>query len=43
LGRAHDLPRPVRAMSNMRRSYVRVLVIWIVVLAALYAFQEYFS
>jgi len=30
-------------MSNMRRSYVRVLVIWIVVLAALYAFQEYFS
>jgi hypothetical protein len=30
-------------MSNMRRSYVRVLVIWIVVLAALYAFQQYFS
>jgi hypothetical protein len=30
-------------VSSMRRSYVRVLVIWIVVLAALYAFQEYFS
>jgi len=27
----------------MRRSYVRVLVVWVVVLAALYAFQEYFS
>jgi hypothetical protein len=30
-------------MSDMRRSYVRVVVIWVVVLAALYAFQEYFS
>jgi hypothetical protein len=30
-------------MSRMRRSYVRVLVIWVIVLAALYAFQEYFS
>jgi len=29
--------------SNMRRSYVRVLVIWVVTLLALYAFQEYFS
>ena len=28
---------------SMRRSYVRVVVIWIVVLLALYAFQEYFS
>jgi hypothetical protein len=27
----------------MRRSYVRVLVIWVLVLAALYAFQQYFS
>jgi hypothetical protein len=30
-------------MSNMRRSYVRVLVVWVVTLLALYAFQEYFS
>ncbi len=30
-------------MSDVRRSYVRVLVLWIVVLVALYAFQEYFS
>jgi hypothetical protein len=30
-------------MSAMRRSYIRVVVIWVVVLVALYAFQEYFS
>jgi hypothetical protein len=30
-------------VSDMPRSYARVLVIWVVVLAALYAFQEYFS
>jgi len=29
--------------SDMRRSYVRVLVVWAVTLLALYAFQEYFS
>ena len=27
----------------MRRSYARVLIIWLVVLVALYAFQQYFS
>jgi len=27
----------------VRRSYVRVLVIWVIVLAALFAFQQYFS
>ncbi len=27
----------------MRRSYARVLILWVVVLAALYAFQQYFS
>lgn len=27
----------------MRRAYARVLIIWAVVLAALYAFQQYFS
>jgi hypothetical protein len=30
-------------MTNIRRSYVRVLVLWVVVLVSLYAFQEYFS
>jgi hypothetical protein len=30
-------------MSGMRRSYVRVVIIWVVVLAGLYAFQQYFS
>jgi hypothetical protein len=30
-------------MKIIERAYVRVLVTWIVVLAALYAFQEYFS
>jgi hypothetical protein len=28
---------------SIRASYVRVLVTWVVVLAALYLFQEYFS
>ena len=30
-------------MSDMRRSYVRVFLVWVVTLAALYALQEYFS
>jgi hypothetical protein len=30
-------------MSDVRRSYLRVIVIWVVVLVALYALQEYFS
>jgi len=30
-------------MTAVERSYVRVLVTWVVVLAALYSFQEYFS
>jgi hypothetical protein len=30
-------------VSDVRRSYVRVLVVWVVVLAALFAFQRYFS
>ena len=28
---------------DMRRSYIRVLVVWVITLLALYAFQEYFS
>jgi hypothetical protein len=30
-------------MTDMRRSYARVLIIWVITLLALYAFQEYFS
>jgi len=30
-------------VSNMKRTYVSVLVIWVVVLTALYFFQQYFS
>jgi hypothetical protein len=28
---------------RMRRTYVQVVVVWVLVLAALYLFQEYFS
>ena len=31
------------AVTDTRRGYARVLILWVVVLAALYAFQEYFS
>ena len=30
-------------VADGRRGYVRVLILWVVVLIALYAFQEYFS
>ena len=30
-------------MTAMQRQYVRVLATWVVVLVALYAFQEYFT
>ena len=30
-------------MTSVERHYVRVLVVWVAVLAALYAFQEIFS
>ena len=33
-------PAPV---TDIRRSYLRVLIVWVVVLVSLYAFQEYFS
>ena len=29
--------------SDIRKHYVRVVVVWIVTLTALYAFQRYFS
>jgi len=30
-------------VSVTRRTYIRVAVVWAVVLSALYAFQQYFS
>jgi hypothetical protein len=30
-------------MSSMTRSYIRVIVLWFLVLTALFAFQRYFS
>ena len=30
-------------MTPMQRAYVRVVVVWLFVLFALYAFQQYFS
>jgi hypothetical protein len=30
-------------VTTMQRNYVRVVVLWLVVLIALYAFQQYFS
>jgi len=30
-------------MSDMRRSYARVLLVWAMTLLALYALQEFFS
>jgi hypothetical protein len=30
-------------VTDVRRNYVRVLVVWILVLASLFAFQQYFS
>ena len=30
-------------MTRIQRQYVRVLIVWVGVLAALYAFQELFS
>jgi len=33
----------IGSSRRMRRSYIRVIVVWALVLAALYLFQEYFS
>ena len=30
-------------MTAMQQQYVTVMAVWVVVLAALYAFQEYFT
>jgi hypothetical protein len=30
-------------VTTMQRTYVHVFVVWLVVLIALYAFQQYFS
>ena len=36
-------PEPPGASSDMRRSYIRVLIVWILTLAALYAFPQLFA
>lgn len=37
--------RPERSpeQDEMRRSYLRVLLVWLITLAGLFALQEYFS
>ena len=30
-------------MSRIRRHYVRIILVWALTLASLYAFQQYFS
>jgi hypothetical protein len=30
-------------VSAMRANYVRVMILWVIVLAALFGFQQYFS
>jgi hypothetical protein len=42
-GSASGAPGREPGDTNMRATYVRVVVIWVVVLAALFAFQQYFS
>jgi hypothetical protein len=37
-----SVPPPPRG-APIRRSYIRVFVVWVIVLIALYAFQMYFS
>lgn len=40
---AREPARQPAGDDDMRRSYVRVLVAWLVTLAALYVLQQYFS
>ena len=30
-------------MSGVRKHYLRILIVWVVTLVSLYAFQQYFS
>jgi hypothetical protein len=30
-------------VSDVRKHYLRVVIVWVLTLAALYAFQQYFS
>ena len=36
-------PQSPVSSNEMRRSYIKVLVVWALTLTALYAFQQYFS
>jgi hypothetical protein len=41
--RAARSDRDSAGTDTMRRSYIRVIIVWLLVLAGLFAFQEYFS
>jgi hypothetical protein len=30
-------------MKNVRKHYLRVVIVWVITLVSLYAFQQYFS
>jgi hypothetical protein len=36
-------PEPPGVSGDMRRSYIRVLIVWLLTLAALYAFPRLFA
>jgi hypothetical protein len=40
---AHTASEEPESVTRIQRQYVRVIVLWVGVLAALYAFQELFS
>jgi hypothetical protein len=39
----HESPEHAPGPDGMRRSYLRVLLVWLITLAGLFALQEYFS
>ena len=41
--RRHPSRRGAAPVTAMQQQYVRVMAVWVVVLVALYAFQEYFT
>ena len=41
--RSHEARAGEEAVSAMRRNYIRVAIVWVITLAALYTFQSYFT
>ena len=41
--RSRNARGPERGVMTMRASYIRVLVVWVIVLVGLYLLQEYFT